>query len=511
MPKIPATYDQNDQLCADTLRMLAVDAVHQANSGHPGLPLGAADIVTVLWTRFLKHDPAEPTWADRDRFVLSAGHGSALLYSLLHLSGYPISLDELKNFRQWGYVTAGHPEFEPEIGIEITTGPLGQGISNAVGMAMAERWLAAQFNRPDFELVDHSTYVLAGDGDLMEGVSHEAASLAGHLGLGKLIVYYDDNHISIDGGTELSLSDDALKRFEAYGWHTMRIDGHDMAQIDAATKLAQAETGRPTLIACRTHIGLGSPLQDTSGVHGSPLKGDTLIATRKHFNWPEDESFHIPKKAQKRFKAVKKVGAARRADWEALFTKYRDSYPEQATQWDAMMSNEMPAGWEAKLPDFTGGKPDATRNTSGQVLDAISPHLPMLLGGSADLSGSNKTKAKSAVPLTPSDFSGNYVYYGVREHGMGAIMNGLAAHGGVRPFGGTFLVFADYMRPATRMAAMMKLPVINVFTHDSIGLGEDGPTHQPIETTTSLRIIPTTIWPKALTSCQTATATPRLC
>ncbi|HEY83707.1 MAG TPA: transketolase [Chloroflexi bacterium] len=493
MPKIPATYDQNDQLCADTLRMLAVDAVHQANSGHPGLPLGAADIVTVLWTRFLKHDPAEPTWADRDRFVLSAGHGSALLYSLLHLSGYPISLDELKNFRQWGYVTAGHPEFEPEIGIEITTGPLGQGISNAVGMAMAERWLAAQFNRPDFELVDHSTYVLAGDGDLMEGVSHEAASLAGHLGLGKLIVYYDDNHISIDGGTELSLSDDALKRFEAYGWHTMRIDGHDMAQIDAATKLAQAETGRPTLIACRTHIGLGSPLQDTSGVHGSPLKGDTLIATRKHFNWPEDESFHIPKKAQKRFKAVKKVGAARRADWEALFTKYRDSYPEQATQWDAMMSNEMPAGWEAKLPDFTGGKPDATRNTSGQVLDAISPHLPMLLGGSADLSGSNKTKAKSAVPLTPSDFSGNYVYYGVREHGMGAIMNGLAAHGGVRPFGGTFLVFADYMRPATRMAAMMKLPVINVFTHDSIGLGEDGPTHQPIETTTSLRIIPNSV------------------
>ncbi len=490
MPPLPPSYDSSDQLCAATLRMLAVDAIHQANSGHPGLPLGAADIVTVLWTRFLKHDPDHPAWANRDRFVLSAGHGSALLYALLHLSGYPLSLEELKNFRQWGAVTAGHPEFDPEIGIEVTTGPLGQGISNAVGMAMAERWLAARFNRPDFNLVDHHTYVLAGDGDLMEGVSHEAASLAGRLKLGKRIVYYDDNHISIDGNTKITLNDDALKRFEAYGWHTMRINGHDMAQIDAATKLARAETERPSIIACRTHIGLGSPLQDTAGVHGSPLKGDALIATRKYFNWPTDKPFYIPEEAQTRFNQVKEIGAAQRSRWETLLDQYRQQHPNLAAQWELMISGQLPKGWETNLPNFSGGKPNATRNTSGQVLDAITPHLPMLLGGSADLSGSNKTKAKSAVPLTPDDFSGNYIHYGVREHGMGAIMNGLAAHGGVRPFGGTFLVFADYLRPAIRMAAMMKLPVIYVFTHDSIGLGEDGPTHQPIETITSLRIIP---------------------
>ena len=489
MPTLPSNYDETDQLAANTLRMLAVDAVQAANSGHPGLPLGVADMVTVLWTRFLKHNPADPLWPDRDRFILSAGHGSALLYSLLHTFGYPLSMEELQNFRQFGYVTAGHPEIEPERGIEITTGPLGQGISNAVGFALAECMLAERFNKPQFPIVDHYTYVVASDGDLMEGVSHEAASFAGHLGLGKLIVLYDDNNISIDGSTDLSLSDNAMQRFDSYGWHTQAVDGHDMAAVDAAIRSAQAETTKPSIIACKTQIGFGSPLVGTSKVHGSPLGPDGVRQTKESLGMPADESFYIPAEAAERFGIVRSIGAAEEAEWDLLLSAYRQAYPELAVQWDQFVAGELPAGWEAYLPDFTGDKAIATRATSGKVLDALVPQIPTLIGGSADLSPSNNTRAKGAVEIKPGDFSGSYIHYGVREHGMGAIMNGMAAHG-FRPFGGTFLVFADYMRGAIRVAALMGLPVTYVFTHDSIGLGEDGPTHQPVEHILSLRSIP---------------------
>ncbi|MBM3145054.1 MAG: transketolase [Chloroflexi bacterium] len=491
MTNLPPPYNETDRLIATTLRMLALDAIQQANSGHPGLPLGVADIATVLWTRFLKNNPADPLWPDRDRFVLSAGHGSALLYALLHLSGYPLRLDEIKDFRQWGSRTAGHPEYEPEVGIEVTTGPLGQGISNAVGMALAEHWLAARFNQPDFPIVDHYIYVIAGDGDLMEGVSHEACSLAGHLKLGKLIVFFDDNNISIDGNTGLTCSDDVLGRFAAYGWQTLRADGHDMASLDQAIRAAHAnaEAKRPTLVACKTHIGLGSPWQDTAKVHGTPLGDENLNATKKTFGWPEEPRFYIPEEIKVRLAEKALLGAERQSQWEAMLEKYRAKYPDLAAQWDGYVSGELPAGWESALPDFSGSKPLATRATSGQVLDAIAPFLATLIGGSADLTGSNNTRAKSQTPVAPGDFSGDYIHYGIREHGMGAIMNGLALHG-LRPYGGTFLVFSDYLRPAIRMAAMMGLPVIYVFSHDSIGLGEDGPTHQPVEQLASLRLIP---------------------
>ncbi len=489
MTTLPHTYDDTDQLLANTLRLLAVDAVQAANSGHPGLPLGVADMVTVLWTRFLKQDPTEPTWPDRDRFVLSAGHGSALLYSLLHLFGYPISLDELKHFRQWGYVTAGHPEYDPERGIELTTGPLGQGISSAVGMALAERWMAARFNQPDYPIVDHFTYVLASDGDLMEGVSHEAASLAGHWGLGKLIVLYDDNHISIDGNTELSFTEDVLQRFSAYGWHIGRANGHDMASVDAAIRAAQAETDRPSIIACRTHIGYGSPLQDTAKVHGSPLGPDGVRATKEHFGFPPDQDFTIPDAVPPRVAEANQSGEEARQAWEKMMADYRRAYPDLAAAFDMLVAGDLPTGWEQSLPDFTGDKPLATRATSGKVIAALAPNLPMLVGGSADLSGSNKTNPPNEQDIERGAYGGNYIHYGVREHGMGAIMNGLATHY-IRPFGGTFLVFSDYMRGSIRLAALMDAPVIYVFTHDSIGVGEDGPTHQPIEHLTALRSIP---------------------
>lgn len=483
------TYDNTDQLIATTLRMLAADQVQEANSGHPGLPLGAADIATVLWTRFLKNNPADPLWPDRDRFVLSAGHGSAMLYALLHLFGYPLSLDELKNFRQWGSKTAGHPEYEPELGIEVTTGPLGQGVSNAVGMAMAERWLATRFNQPDFPIVDHYTYVIAGDGDLMEGVSHEACEMASHFKLGKLIVFFDDNNISIDGNVDMASSTDVLARFEAYGWHTLRADGHDMTSIGEAIQAAQAETERPTIIGCKTHIGLGSPGQDTPKVHGSPLGDEGLDATKEHFGWPTEPRFYVPDEIKVRLEEKAAAGAEKQSQWEDLRKGYAAAHPELSAEFEAFVKGELPTGWEAALPDFSGDKAIATRATSGLVLDAIAPVIPTLIGGSADLTGSNKTKAKSQNPITPDDFSGQYFHYGVREHGMGAVMNGLALHG-LRPYGGTFLVFADYLRPTIRMSAMMGLPVIYVFSHDSIGLGEDGPTHQPVEQLASLRIIP---------------------
>jgi transketolase len=482
-------YSEKDRLAATTLRMLAIDAVQAANSGHPGLPLGAADIAIVLWTRFMKYDPSDPRWPDRDRFVLSAGHGSALLYSLLHLAGFPMPLEEVKQFRQWGSLTPGHPEYDVEIGIETTTGPLGQGFANAVGMALAERILATKFNQPGYDLVDHFTYVLASDGDLMEGVSHEAASFAGHLGLGRLIVLYDDNHISIDGPTDLTYSDDVPGRFAAYGWHVQNIDGHDMDAIGGAIQEAREETQRPSLIACRTHIGFGSPQQDTAKVHGSPLGEEDLKKTKEQFGWDPEARFFIPEEVREYFRGNQQSGSEFHNKWRNLVDGYKAAHPDMAKEWDRFVNGQLTPSWEKYLPDFPADKPLATRSASGKVLDAIAPHLPNLIGGSADLTPSNNTRTGGAVDIAPGKFGGSYIRYGVREHGMGSIMTGLTLHG-LRPYGGTFLIFSDYMRPTIRLAAMMGLPVIYVFTHDSIGLGEDGPTHQPVEQLTSLRAIP---------------------
>lgn len=482
-------YTKLDQLVATTLRMLSIEAVQEANSGHPGLPLGAADIATVLWGHYLKHNPADPRWFNRDRFILSAGHGSMLLYSLLHVFGYPMPLEELQRFRQWESATPGHPEYDPPRGVETTTGPLGQGISTAVGMALAEQILAARFNQAGFPIVDHYTFVLASDGDLMEGISHEAASLAGHWGLGKLIVFYDDNHISIDGPTELAYSDDVLTRFKGYGWHTQRANGHNFASIDKALRAALAETERPSIIACRTHIGYKSPKQDDAGVHGAPLGEENLIKTKKAFRWPLEPAFYVPPEIKPYVDEVKERGQKAQQAWDALWVRYQQQFPEEAQQLRRFMMGELPQGWEKALPQFPADKPVATRVASGKVLEAIAPQLETLIGGSADLTPSNNTKPKEATIIKRGDFSGSYIHFGVREHGMGAIMNGLALHG-FRPYGGTFLVFSDYMRPAIRLAALMGLPVIYVFTHDSIGLGEDGPTHQPVEHAMALRSIP---------------------
>lgn len=479
------------RLAANTIRCLAMDAVQQANSGHPGMPMGMADVATVLWSRFLKHNPVDPQWPDRDRFVLSAGHGSMLLYSLLHLSGYDLPLSELRNFRQWGSRTPGHPEHGLTPGVETTTGPLGQGISNAVGMAIAERRLAAVFNRPGFEIVDHYTYVVASDGDLMEGISHESCSLAGHLGLSKLIVLYDDNGISIDGPTSLAFTENAVARFAAYGWHTQRVDGHDPQAVEAAITAAQTETTRPSLIACRTHIGFGSPhRQDTNKAHGEPLGAEEVRLTKQKLGWSADEPFFVPEEAREFMEQSGREGAARQKEWERLLASFGQTHPELAAAFRAALRGELPAGWEAALPTFAVSKPIATRAASGAVLDAIAPHIPTLVGGSADLTPSNNTQPKGSRTVTREDFSGGYIHFGVREHSMGSVLNGLALHGGVRPYGGTFLVFADYMRPAIRLAALMELPVIFVFTHDSVGVGEDGPTHQPVEQVSSLRLIP---------------------
>jgi transketolase len=482
-------YTEIDCLAANTLRLLAADAVQAANSGHPGLPLGAADMATVLWTRYLVHNPSDPKWPNRDRFILSAGHGSALLYALLHVNGYPLSLDEIKNFRQWGSLTPGHPEYEPAIGIETTTGPLGQGFSTAVGVALAERMLAARFNRPEYPVVDHYTYVIASDGDLMEGISHEAASLAGHLGLGRLIVLYDDNSITIDGPTDLSFSEDVLKRFEAYNWHTQKVDGHDMPSIDAAIQAAQAVSDRPSIIACRTHIGFGSPRQDSSKVHGAPLGDEDLRRTKETFGFSPDESFVVPSAVKEYFEDNTRKGAASQASWDQMMLHYHRDHPELGSQWDQFVQGELPVELVEALPSFAPEKPIATRVASGQILTALAPKMNTLVGGSADLTPSNNTLPKDGVGVHRGDYSGSYIYFGIREHGMGAILNGLALHG-LRPYGGTFLIFSDYMRPAIRLAAMMKLPVVYVFTHDSIGLGEDGPTHQPVEHLTALRTIP---------------------
>ncbi len=481
-----------DLLCINTIRSLAMDAVQKANSGHPGLPMGTAPMAYVLWTRFLKHNPSNPQWPDRDRFILSAGHGSMLLYSLLHLTGYDLSLEELKNFRQWESKTPGHPESFATPGVETTTGPLGQGFGNGVGLAIAERFLAAHFNRPGHQIVDHFIYAVCSDGDLMEGVSHEAASLAGHLKLGKLIYLYDDNSISIEGSTDLAFSEDRLKRFEAYGWHVQKVEeGNDIQGIEAAIDAAQKDE-RPSLIAVRTMIGFGSPgKQGTASAHGEPLGSEEIRLTKEQLGWPLDPPFFIPDQALENFRKALTRGDRQEKEWKARFESYAQAFPELAREWRQWMQNELPQGWADDLPVFsTDTKGMATRKASGQVLNALAPKLGNLIGGAADLAPSTKTHLEGQGDFQFGQYQGRNLHFGVREHGMGTVVNGMALHGGVVPYGATFLIFSDYMRPPIRLAALMGLKVINVFTHDSIGLGEDGPTHQPVEQLAALRAIP---------------------
>ncbi len=477
----------------NTIRMLAVDAIQKANSGHPGMPMGAAPMAYVLWQQFLHHNPANPAWPNRDRFILSAGHGSMLLYALLYLSGYDLSLDDIKNFRQWGSNTPGHPEYGHTPGVEMTTGPLGQGLASSVGMAIAERHLASRFNRPGFPLVDHFTYVIAGDGDLMEGISHEAASLAGTLQLGKLICLYDDNHISIEGSTELAFTEDRMVRFNAYGWQTLVVeDGNDLEAIATAIRSARDDSSRPSLIAIRTHIGYGSPhKQDTADAHGSPLGADEIVLTREKLDWPSDGDFWVPEAVLEYFQNLSRQGAEQEQKWNKLVEGYGREYPEMAGQWESVVKGILPAGWEQNLPEYPAdAKGMATRVVSGKVINALAPGIPAMMGGSADLAPSNKTEISDAGYFAAGHYEGRNIHFGVREHGMGAALNGMALHGGIIPYGGTFLVFSDYMKPAIRLAAMMGRQVVYVFTHDSIGLGEDGPTHQPIEHLAALRAIP---------------------
>ncbi|MFQ5569775.1 MAG: transketolase [Rhodothermales bacterium] len=497
-----------DELTINTIRFLAVDAVQRANSGHPGMPMGAAPMAYALWHRHLKHNPKDPAWPDRDRFILSAGHGSMLLYALLHLTGYDLSLEDLRDFRQFGSKTPGHPENFITPGVETTTGPLGQGFANGVGMAVAERFLAAHFNQPGFPLFDHHTYAIVSDGDLMEGVTHEAASLAGHLGLGKLIYLYDDNKISIDGSTDLAFTEDVLKRFEAYGWHVQRVDdGNDLTAIDAAIVAAREEAERPSLIAVRTIIGFGSPnKQNTAGVHGSPLGEEEVALTRRNLGWPEDRTFYVPEAVREHLREAATTGAQKQAAWNDLLHRYREAYPEQAQQLDAWLGGELPDGWDAQIPDFEAGGKIATRAASGKVLDALVPALGNLVGGSADLTGSNKTRANGQVGFQKDAPGGSYLYFGVREHAMASMCNGMALHGGLRPYCGTFLIFSDYLRPALRLSALMHQPVVYVFTHDSIGLGEDGPTHQAVEHYMALRAIPNLVFIRPADASETAEA-----
>ncbi|MEM8816389.1 MAG: transketolase [Pseudomonadota bacterium] len=480
---------------ANAIRALSMDAVQAANSGHPGAPMGMADIAEVLWRDYLKHNPANPEWVDRDRFVLSNGHGSMLLYSLLHLTGYPLTINEIRNFRQFGYRTAGHPEYEADLGIETTTGPLGQGISNAVGMALAEKMLAARFNRDDHEVVDHRTWVFLGDGCLMEGISHEACSLAGTLKLGKLIAFYDDNNISIDGEVGGWFTDDTAARFEAYGWQVIRdVDGHDSAAVARSIDQALAENDRPSLICCKTVIGFGAPnKQGTAATHGAPLGDEEIAAARKELGWTA-EPFEIPADIASAWNGRER-GRVEEDHWDVRFRAYKAEHPALAEEFERRLAGELPARWPetaaAAIRDIAkAGETMATRKASLVALNALAPLLPEMAGGSADLTGSNLTKHAGSVPVTAADAGGNYIYYGVREFGMTAIGNGIALHGGLIPYSGTFLTFSDYARNALRMAALMKIRNILVYTHDSIGLGEDGPTHQPVEHVASLRIMP---------------------
>lgn len=482
-----------DQLSINTIRFLAVDAVQKANSGHPGLPMGCAPIAYTLYKKYMNHNPTNPNWLNRDRFILSAGHGSMMLYSILHLSGYDISLDDLKRFRQWESITPGHPEYGLTPGVETTTGPLGQGFANAVGMAIAQDYLASMFNKDDAAILDHYIYGICSDGDMMEGVSHEAASIAGHLKLGKIIFFYDDNGITIDGSTSLAFSEDVGKRFEGYGWQVLKIDDvNNLEQIDAAVKSAQGEKSKPTVIRTKTHIGYGSPnKQDTAGVHGSPLGEDEIKLTKKNLNWLEDNSFYIPEVVSKHFKSVMQNGKKAEEKWNKLFDDYKDKYPKEAKFFTSFMNGNYGEEWKNKLPSFNDpSEKVATRSASGNVLNSIASSLPTLIGGSADLAPSNNTMLKGFENFSAEEKNGRNFHFGIREHGMGSILTGMAIYGGVIPYGGTFLIFSDYMRPAIRLASLSGIKAIYVFTHDSIGLGEDGPTHQPVEHIASLRAIP---------------------
>ncbi len=482
-----------DLLCINTLRTLAIDVIQKADSGHPGLPLGAAPMAYVLWQHHLKHAPTDPHWADRDRFVLSAGHGSMLLYGLLHLTGYPLPLEEVLAFRQFGSKTPGHPEYALTPGVEATTGPLGQGHANAVGMAIAERALAHRFNRPGHVLFDHHTYALVGDGDVMEGVACEAASLAGHLKLGKLVCLYDANDVTLDGPASLSFSEDVGRRYEAYGWHvqTVKEGNTDLAALDAAIRAAKAETGRPSLIVVKTTIGYGSPNKaGKSAAHGSPLGQEEIALTKKALGWTSEQKCHLPEAALTHLRTAVEKGRARREEWTQRLTRYRAEHPDLAKELDRVLKGELLAGFEAALPSFPAGGSVETRTAAGQVLNALAAKLPELIGGDADLGGSTKTVLKDGGSFDGQTGKGRNIHFGVREHAMAAIANGMAYHGGLRPFTATFFCFSDYMRPAVRLAAMNHLPVVHVWTHDSIGLGEDGPTHQPVEHLASLRAVP---------------------
>ena len=497
-----------EQLCVNAIRMLSVDAVEKAKSGHPGAPMGLAPTAYLLWTGFMKYNPRNPSWPDRDRFVLSAGHGSMLLYSMLYLTGYDVPLDQIKQFRQWGSLTPGHPERELTPGVETTTGPLGQGFGNGFGMAIAEAYLAARYNRPGFEVVSHFTYGIVSDGDLMEGVASEAASLAGHLKLGKLIYLYDNNHISLAASTDLTFTEDCAKRFEAYGWHTQAVeDGNDLEALDRALRAARTETARPSLILVRTHIGFGSPgKQDTFEAHGAPLGEEEVKLTKQKLGWPAEPPFFIPDEALAHFRESVTKGQRAEAEWKERFSAYVRKFPAMAGELEQALRGELPPGWEESIPDFPAdAKGLATRVASGKVLNAIAPKLPTLIGGSADLNPSTHTVLQKLGDFESPErtfadsqgsagggfsYAGRNLHFGVREHGMGAACNGMAAHGGIIPFASTFLIFSDYMRPSIRLAALMELGVIYVFTHDSVGLGEDGPTHQPIEQLAALRAIP---------------------
>lgn len=492
MPSLQGTA--RDHHLVDAIRVLSMDAIQKANSGHPGAPMGLAPLGYEVWTRHLRHNPLDPSWPDRDRFVLSLGHASMLLYSLLYLTGYDLSLDDLKAFRQWGSKTPGHPEYGHTPGVETTTGPLGQGVANSVGMAMAERWLAHRFNRADHNIVDHFTYVFCSDGDLMEGISHEAAELAGHQKLGKLIWIYDDNQISIEGNTDLASSTNQELRFQSYGWHVLRVeDGNDRAAMDRAIQEARENNGQPTLIILRTQIAFGSPNKAGSeSSHGAPLGEEEIRATKGNLGYPSQDPFFVEPEALSWCREECRIrGRKLQEDWEERFGAFQKAFPDEADEFEAMMAGELPENWDADVPDLVQlEKPQATRISSGAVLQALAARIPNLIGGSADLAGSNKTDIKGGGDLLAESPGGRIIHFGVREHAMASLLNGMALHGGLRPFAGTFLVFSDYMRPAMRMAALMEIPVTYVFTHDSIGLGEDGPTHQPVEHVMTLRAIP---------------------
>ncbi|MEH6990594.1 transketolase [Cytobacillus firmus] len=486
-------FNHTDELSISSIRTLSIDAIEKANSGHPGMPMGAAPMAYTLWTRFMNHNPKNPEWFNRDRFVLSAGHGSMLLYSLLHLSGYDVSMNDIKEFRQWGSKTPGHPEFGHTPGVDATTGPLGQGIAMAVGMAMAERHLAATYNKDNFNVVDHYTYSICGDGDLMEGVSAEAASLAGHLKLGRLVVLYDSNDISLDGDLDKSFSESVEQRFKSYGWQYIRVeDGNDLHEIAKAIEEAKQDESRPTMIEVKTVIGYGSPNKSgKSDVHGAPLGADELKLTKEAYKWTFEEDFHVPQEVYDHFKQqVVENGSKKQQEWEDLFAQYKESHPELGKQLEQAINGELIEGWDKDIPVYEEGKSLASRASSGEVLNAIAQNLPSFFGGSADLAGSNKTMIKGSGDFTAESFDGRNIWFGVREFAMGAALNGMALHGGLKVFGGTFFVFSDYLRPSIRLAALMNLPVTYVFTHDSIAVGEDGPTHEPVEQLAALRAMP---------------------